>query len=90
MKIFSIDDCEWFAAETLEDAIQCACTDYDYNEDNALSDPRELTDEEMETFQFTFTDKDDQPTEVMSFRAALAKRIADGESFPCLFASTEY
>lgn len=89
MKIFKLNDCDWFAAGTLEEAILCAKTECGYDDDS-IEDPHELTDEEMDRLQYRFTDDYDRPLASMSFRAALAKRIADGERFPYMFASTEH
>lgn len=89
IKIFKLNDCDWFAARTMEEAIACARAEFDYGDDS-IEDPHELTDEELDTHLFQFRNDYDRPLESMSFRAALAKRIADGERFPYLFASTEY
>jgi len=89
IKIFKLNDCDWFAAETLEEAIECAKRECGYDADS-FDDPYELGDDDLDRLQFQFTDDDDKPLETMSFRDALAKRIADGEQFPYLFASTEH
>lgn len=89
MKIFRLNEYDWYAAETLEEAIA------GYKEltgvgDDGVDDPWELDDEELDRLKFHFTDDNEQSTGVvMSFRDALAKRIADGEKFPYFFASTE-
>lgn len=88
MKIFKVNDCDWFAAETLEEALECARRECGYDDDS-FEDPYELDDEELDRLQYQFTDDYDKPLQTMSFRAALAKRIADGEKFPYMFASTE-
>lgn len=89
IKIFRLNDCDWFAAETLEAAIQCARSEFGYTDDS-FDEAYELDDAELDCLKYRFTDDDDKPLETMSFREALAKRIADGEQFPYMFASTEH
>lgn len=88
IKIFKINDCDWFAAKTLELAIECAKSEFDYTE-NGIEDPCELTDEDVDRLQFYLTDDDDNPVKTVSFRDALVIKIAQGETFPYIFASTE-
>lgn len=90
MKIFKLNDCDWAAAETLEEAVAYYKRIYGVDDDQ-IDDPWELGDEELDRLQFHFTDDDGVHTTgvVMSFRDTLAKMIADGEQFPCHFASTE-
>ncbi len=89
IKIYKLNDCDWFAAETLEEAIQCARGEFGYTDDS-FDEAYELDDDELDRLQYRFTDDDDKPIGTMSFRAALAKRIAEGEQFPFIFASTEH
>lgn len=88
IKIFRLNDYDWVAAKTLEEAI--ACYKKAYGEcDDCIDDPWELGDEELDRVQFNWTDDNDRFVEKMSFRAALTKMIENGDSFPCHFASTE-
>jgi hypothetical protein len=90
MKIFQINDCDWWIGESLEACVQ------DYR-DNVEDDPdytedaRELTEEELDRLKFTICDDDERPTgEKRTFREQLAAEIAAGGEFPRMFASTEY
>jgi hypothetical protein len=89
IKIFEMNDCDWMAATTLEEAVEEYKASLDGEFDEA-DPPRELTAYEMELLRFRETGPDDEPLEKKSFRAKLDEMIAAGESFPCFFASTEF
>lgn len=89
MKIYKLNDCDWWVGPTLQ-----ACID-DYiaecGDPEAIDDPSELTDEELDTLQFTDTDEEDTPIgKKRSFREQLAIEIEQGGTFPRLFATTEF
>lgn len=90
MKVFEINDCDWWIGESLESCIQ----DYRDNVDDdpiCTEDARELTDEELDTLKFTVCDENERPTgEKITFREQLAIEISEGGEFPRMFASTEY
>jgi hypothetical protein len=101
MKIFTMNDCEWYAAENLEDALKamteevgCETTPEGIaalREDSDVDDPGEISDESMDNL--TYTDDSGLPEGGIikrTFREQLAKMIADGCKFPCFFATTEY
>jgi hypothetical protein len=100
IKIFQMNDCDWYAGATADDAIRgmaenlCfettpegiaeMCKEY-------TVEPVELTAEDMERKMFVDLDEDGTPDTVeRSFRAQLDNMIASGEEFPCFFASTEF
>lgn len=88
VKVFRLNDCEWWAAETLPQAI-AACraqVGVEY-QDELIDDPRELTEEDLDRLKFN---RDDGTQ--CTFREELNAQIANmgNESFPHLFASTEY
>ena len=88
MKVFRMNDYDWWADETLEKAIANYRADQltMVNEDDIdTSDAYEVSDEAMEALRYH---DDNGPT--WSFREELNRRIAAGEPFPCLFASTEW
>lgn len=86
MKVFQINDCDWVAAETLEQAVA-----WYQATGEAPEDEYELDAEEMQRRQFLDTDGVFGPEKaVYSFQAALALMTADGDTEPFLFASTEY
>ena len=87
MKVFAMNDWDWWAAETLEEAKGAYWREMgieDADED-FLDDAHELDEEEMNHFQFN----DDDGTK-RSFREQLKNMIASGAKFPAFFASTEY
>lgn len=87
IRVFVVKECDWWAAESLEAAKADYLEFMDVPEEDAFDDPRELTADEMERFQFV-----DEDGTRRSFRAQLdvlvAERAPDG--FPCPFASREY
>jgi len=90
IKVFAMNDCDWMAAAaTLEEAV----AEYKANFCGDLDEgdlPRELTSDEMDELIFRETGPDEEPLEKKSFRAKLNEMIAEGEEFPCFFASTEF
>lgn len=84
MKIFKMNDCDWWVAETLEEAKDSY--KLETGEESDL-DARELSDAEMD--RLTITNEEDDVK--LTFREELTRRIADGTiSSPSLFGSTEY
>jgi len=86
MKVFNMNDCDWFMARSLEEAI------YEYkkylksqdmdDEPEYWEDAVELTEEEMDRLKY----RDEDLPEAVTFREALAMRGSEPE----FFASTEY
>ena len=90
MRIFAMNDCDWMAAETLEDAKVAYLRDYagGLDEEESLDNPHELSGEEMDHLRFF--DLEAEPRENCSFREQLERLITAGQEFPCFFASAEY
>lgn len=87
IKIFVMNDCDWIAARSLEEAK----TYYDQEIEADLDDPRELTEEELDRKVFVESDEDDRPNgEAMAFREKLRRMVVAGDKFPTFFASTEF
>lgn len=88
IKIFAMNECDWMAAATLEEAIEEYKANFggDFDENDP---PYELTAEQMDELMFRETDEDDAPLATKSFRIKLDEMIAEAETFPCFFASTE-
>jgi hypothetical protein len=89
MKIFSMNDCDWMAAETLEEAkaayIATVWAGTREPEHDAFDDPGEILPEHYDKLMFTDFDENTKCT----FREQLNKMIARGDKFPAFFASTE-
>jgi hypothetical protein len=59
-------------------------------QDFTVADIRELTEQELDELMYVDEDENEQSTKVKrSFRDQLALMIANGDHFPCFFASTE-
>jgi hypothetical protein len=86
VKVFAMNDCEWWAAETLEQAKADYLKETGTEEaDEPFDDPHELDEEAMDHLRFT-----DEDGTSRSFREQLEKMVSDGCEFPSFFATTEY
>lgn len=93
VKIFKLNDCDWYAAVNMESAIQQIIFDSGNTREDCVDSSRhELTDDEMDRLQFMDDREIDEYAEegVRSFREQLEFMIDRGDSFPCLFATTEF
>ena len=93
MKIFKLNDCDWYAAEDMESAINQIMHDTgNAREDCVDSSAHELTDEEMDRLKFVDENENEEcnPTTTRTFREQLALMVDHADSFPCPFASTEF
>lgn len=87
IKVFKLDDYDWWAGESLEEVITEArnkCGQECY--EDAETEAYELSEEAMKTHKFV--DQYDEGYEYITFEEQLQKMIDNGESFPCLFATT--
>jgi len=87
MKIFSMNDCDWVAAETLEDAKAFYLRDCwsGVEDEGTFDDPHEVPADKMQTMIFHSDEHGD-----LTFQQELDRQIANGGKFPAFFASTEY
>lgn len=87
MKVFMINDYEWWAAETLEEAITACMEQEQLSREEAYDENSkgELSEEEMKHLRFTYDDES-----ACSFHERLQEMIENNYPFPCLFASTEF
>lgn len=98
IKIFKLNDCDWWAGEDLDSVKSAYLREMDITDlqgiESAFDDPRELFDEEMDRLKFVDGDDpinaDGTPGGTLTFRAALSRCIERGDTFPQLFASTEF
>lgn len=86
VKVFKLDDVEWWAGESLQACIDEARAQagedcYEF----AGEDGYELSDALMQSRRFT----EDDGTQ-RSFAEQLQLLISEGATFPCLFAATEW
>lgn len=89
MKIIEISDCDWWIGESLESCVKDYLDNY-VDDPEYSEDARELTDEELDRLKFRVCDEDEMPTgEKRTFREQMAIEIAEGGTFPRMFASTE-
>lgn len=97
MKIFKLNDSDWVAADTLEDAKKCLADTVALGKVNAefeeefIESPRELSDFEMNNlFLRDEEPEDEEEVKKETFRVALDRMLQDGTKFPTHFASSEY
>jgi hypothetical protein len=84
MKVYRLNDCDWWAGESLQACADAYCAGVDLSPDEALDDPSELSDEEMQQSFF-----DEEAGETRTFSEQLGRMIDSGVKFPAFFASTE-
>jgi hypothetical protein len=89
MKVFRVNDCEWYMAPTLEEAVQKCMDDCKLPRDEAVDDPRECTPEEMGRLTFMDDVYNPEKSERRTFAEELARRIAAGKGTE-MFATTEF
>jgi hypothetical protein len=85
-RVFRLNECEWYMARTLEEAIaeyRSVMGLAEHEVASYLDRPRELTDQELDRLQFC--DYEQSPPTRRSFREELAARAPA----PQFFASTE-
>lgn len=87
IKVFALDDCDWWAGESLEACIaaarqQCGAEAYE----DAETEGCLVGADAMQQLKFT----PDEGGSWRTFAEQLAIEVADGGEFPRLFASTEW
>ncbi|WP_198173690.1 hypothetical protein [Lysobacter soli] len=93
--VWQINDMEWFAgAGTPESILAWYMEEHGLSHEDATGDedelPRALSDHELDTLKFQDCDENERPTGIVrTFREQLAIEVAEGGTFPRLFASTE-
>lgn len=85
IKVFYLNDCEWWAGESLAAVKAEYLRVTGLAEDEAFDNPYELPDDSMEKLMFT----DDDGLK-MTFAEQLDRLIMSGARFPCFFATTEF
>lgn len=100
IKIFAMNECDWYAAATPEEAKRGLAENMGYESVKAMyedwaieGEPHELSDWDLDRLRVKCEAEDggyDPDGEEQTFRARLAEMVADGEEFPCFFASTEF
>ena len=87
MKVFNVDENDWYAGETREEVEAYAQEHADMQgEELGII---ELTPEDMTTLRF-FMDDDDDEEDSITFQERLDELIKEGQKFPCFFATSEY
>jgi len=99
IKIFKMNDCDWYAGETPEDAIRGMAEWIGYETTpEAIAEmcaeltvkPVELSDAELDQTMYEEVDGPMPFSQKLTFRERLAEMLVDGDEFPSFFASTEY
>lgn len=88
VKVFAINDCEWWAGRDLE-SIKAAFIKAGYGDESSFCEPHEVVDPEMNRLTFV-DDLSDVNSHKSTFQEHLDLMVAQGAEFPCFFASTEY
>ena len=91
IKVFSMNDCDWVAAETLEEAkswYKDFCSSSSDPDEEVFDDPHEVSSEDMKKLKFN--DEDGSKPVTRTFQEQLDRIVDRGEPFPLFFASSEY
>lgn len=86
IKIFQLNDCDWWAGEDLKSVKKVYAEEVDSDSD-LTEDARELTEKEMN--ELVFADETGSGNG-RSFKDQLKRLIDNGQEFPCFFATSEY
>lgn len=86
IKVFRLNDCDWYAGETLEDCINEAIKQTGLTRDEIVDGSDELSDNDLEKYHL----QEEYKIDKLTFREALDELIENNTVFPCFFASTEY
>lgn len=91
IKVFRMDDNEWWAGESLADCIaegrrQCGADCYP----DDPSEQYELDDQDMQRLVFIDESDGAEPPVKRTFAEELARRVAAGEQFPQPFAAEDW
>lgn len=89
MIIVQVTPDECWIGETVEACVMAAAEEHGENiEDSAYDGAEQLTDEQLDTFEYFHTDEDETPYgKPKTFREQLAREIELGGTFPRLFGS---
>jgi len=86
IKVFRLNDYEYWAGENLETVKAEYLRQTGVPENEAFDDPEEITPDEMATRPLM----DDGDSTIKTFADGLAGMLRDGTKVPCYFAGTEY
>lgn len=98
IRIFKMNDYDWFAAESLEEAQGAmirffgpptSSQSVEEFLDEMQDNPHEVADEALDVLEFREDEDGDDSDKGKTFRQKLAEMIAAGEKFLTHFASTE-
>ena len=86
IKVFRLNDCDWWAGENLESVKKDYLKETGLDAEEAFDDPEEITEEIMNKGKYVDEDGKNERT----FKEELDSMIKNGTKFPAFFASSEY
>lgn len=92
LKVFRLNEFDWWAGYDLEsvNAAYLKECGYEDSPDEALENPHELSDADLDRFTFIYVDREEGDPEQSTFRERLKVLAALNAEVPCFFASTEW
>lgn len=95
IRIFIINDCDWWAGDcTPQEILDAYLKETGCTREEAMGDldslPTELSDADLDRLKFVVCDDTGPLDPPRTFRTQLAMMVAEGATFPCAFATTEY
>lgn len=85
LKVFKMNDCDWYIAPNLEGAIKSIMCDHGSPKEDCVDSPTELSFEDMGKLKFIHDDYGE-----MTFAQEFYRLVSGGFTKAGLFASTEY
>lgn len=99
VRVWRMNDCDWIAARTRTEAINCYLQFSGASREDVLADdPQPLSEADMAKLTFVTEDEEPDVTAIAgrpvykrhAFAVQLQQLIDSGCEFPCFFASTEF
>lgn len=88
MKVFRLNDYEWWSGEDLESCVAAAMAQYEVTREEAADDPIEVTEAQMDSLTIDDS-RDGDGSAIVTYRQYLDRLVAGGQKFPCFFAGDE-
>jgi hypothetical protein len=85
VKIFQLNDYEFWIGPDLESCIAAAMKEWGVTREDAIDDPAEIAGDALDKYTVNLDENEDPNGETITFREGLAREIAAGGEFPRFF-----
>ena len=92
IRVFRLNDEEWWAGRSLAEVVACASKVSGLPAEEVACDPAELSDDDMLVHDFHLNqyELEDDEDDVITFAEQLDRLKVAGQEFPCPFATTDW